>query len=62
MGDEMGFRVVSCVGKGLTKSFQARESDTHSQHVQLYNRSVQLSWLYQNDNRAVTLPAYARSL
>lgn len=30
----MGFSVVSCVGKGLTKSFQARESNTHNQHAQ----------------------------
>lgn len=41
----MGFREVSCIGKGLTKSFQARESDTHNQHAQ------SLSQWYQNDNR-----------
>lgn len=36
------------------------EKVTHT--VNVYNHSVQLSWLYQNDNRVVTLPAYARSL
>lgn len=30
----MGDGVVSCLGKELTKSFQAIESDTHNQHAQ----------------------------
>lgn len=55
----MGFGAVSCVGKGLTKTFQARESDTHNPHGQSLG---QLSRLYQNNNRVVTLPAYTRSL